>query len=37
VPERPEPVRDLDWDPDRARELGEDAVELWVELLARLP
>jgi aromatic-L-amino-acid decarboxylase len=37
VPERPEPVRDLDWDPGRARELGEDAVELWVELLARLP
>jgi len=37
VPERPEPVRDLDWDPNRARELGEDAVELWVELLARLP
>lgn len=35
--QRPEPVRDLDWDPDRARELGEDAVELWVELLARLP
>jgi aromatic-L-amino-acid decarboxylase len=37
VPERPEPVRDLDWDPDRARRLGEDAVELWTELLARLP
>jgi aromatic-L-amino-acid decarboxylase len=35
--ERPDPVRDLDWDPDRARQLGEDAVELWVELLARLP
>jgi aromatic-L-amino-acid decarboxylase len=35
--ERPEPVRDLDWVSDRARELGEDAVELWVELLARLP
>ena len=37
MPERPEPVRDLDWSPDRARQLGEDAVELWVELLARLP
>jgi aromatic-L-amino-acid/L-tryptophan decarboxylase len=37
VPERPEPFRDLDWDPDRARQLGEDAVDLWVELLARLP
>jgi glutamate/tyrosine decarboxylase-like PLP-dependent enzyme len=37
VPERPEPFRVLDWDPDRARQLGEDAVDLWVELLARLP
>jgi aromatic-L-amino-acid/L-tryptophan decarboxylase len=37
VPSRPEPVPDLDWSPDRARELGEDTVELWVELLARLP
>jgi aromatic-L-amino-acid decarboxylase len=37
VPPRPEPLPDLDWSPDRARELGEDAVELWVELLARLP
>ena len=37
MPEPPEPVRDLDWDPDRVRELGEDAVELWVELLVRLP
>jgi aromatic-L-amino-acid decarboxylase len=36
VPSPPEPVRDLDWSPDRARELGEDTVELWVELLARL-
>ncbi|MBD0283011.1 MAG: aspartate aminotransferase family protein [Thermoleophilaceae bacterium] len=37
MPRRPEPVRDLAWSPDRARELGEDTVELWVELLARLP
>ena len=37
MPERPEPFRVLDWDPDRARQLGEDAVDLWVELLARLP
>jgi aromatic-L-amino-acid/L-tryptophan decarboxylase len=37
VPERPEPVRDLDWSPDRARQLGEDALDLWAELLARLP
>jgi aromatic-L-amino-acid/L-tryptophan decarboxylase len=33
---RPEPVRDLDWDPKRAREIGERAVELWEELLERL-
>ena len=37
MPERPEPVRDLDWSPDRARQLGEDALDLWTELLARLP
>jgi aromatic-L-amino-acid decarboxylase len=37
VPERPEPVRDLDWNPDRARQLGEDALDLWTEVLARLP
>ncbi len=35
--ERPEPVRDLDWAPARAGELGEEVVELWTELLARLP
>ncbi|HEX2416344.1 MAG TPA: pyridoxal-dependent decarboxylase [Thermoleophilaceae bacterium] len=35
--ERPEPVPDLDWDPARARELGDEVVELWTELLARLP
>jgi glutamate/tyrosine decarboxylase-like PLP-dependent enzyme len=34
--ERPEPVRDLDWEPKRARELGEAALDLWEELLARL-
>jgi aromatic-L-amino-acid decarboxylase len=33
----PEPFRDLDWDPKRARELGERALDLWVELLDRLP
>jgi len=37
VPERPEPVRDFDWSPDRARQLGEDVLDLWAELLARLP
>jgi len=35
--EAPEPFRDLDWDSKRARELGERALDLWVELLDRLP
>jgi aromatic-L-amino-acid/L-tryptophan decarboxylase len=30
---KPEPVRDLDWDPERAREFGEQALDLWTELL----
>lgn len=34
---RPDPVRDLDWDPARARALGDAAVELWEEFLRRLP
>jgi aromatic-L-amino-acid/L-tryptophan decarboxylase len=33
---KPEPFPDLDWDPKRARELGEQAVDLWTELLERL-
>jgi len=33
----PEPFRDLDWDPKRARELGERALDLWVEFLEKLP
>ena len=33
----PGPVADLDWKPDRARELGEKALDLWVEFLERLP
>ena len=33
----PDPVPDLDWDPDRARRFGDRAVELWAELLKRLP
>jgi aromatic-L-amino-acid/L-tryptophan decarboxylase len=33
---RPEPFRDLDWDPKRARETGERTVDLWAELLERL-
>ena len=37
MPDRPPPVRDLDWDPARARELGEELVEIWTELLERMP
>jgi hypothetical protein len=33
---KPEPVRDLDWEPKRAREIGERALDLWEELLVRL-
>ena len=33
----PEPVRDLDWDSDRAGEFGADVLELWEEFLQRLP
>jgi glutamate/tyrosine decarboxylase-like PLP-dependent enzyme len=33
----PAPVRDLDWDAERARELGERVMEIWLELLERLP
>lgn len=33
----PAPVRDLDWDASRARELGERVMEIWLELLDRLP
>jgi aromatic-L-amino-acid/L-tryptophan decarboxylase len=36
-PARPAPVPDLDWSPDRARELGEAVVALWRELLERIP
>ena len=35
--ERPEPVRDLDWDPKRARAFADGAVDIWAELLERLP
>jgi glutamate/tyrosine decarboxylase-like PLP-dependent enzyme len=34
---RPEPVTDLAWDAGRARALGAEMVELWAELLERLP
>jgi aromatic-L-amino-acid decarboxylase len=33
---KPEPFRELDWDPKRAREIGERALELWEELLEGL-
>ncbi len=33
---KPEPVRDLDWEPKRAREIGEAALDIWEELLERL-
>jgi aromatic-L-amino-acid decarboxylase len=33
----PAPVTDLAWDADRARDLGSRMVELWGELLERLP
>jgi len=36
-PPAPAPVRDLDWDAGRARELGVGVMEIWLELLERLP
>jgi glutamate/tyrosine decarboxylase-like PLP-dependent enzyme len=33
----PEPVTDLDWDADRAREFGGKVLDIWSELLERLP
>ena len=35
--EAPKPVTDLRWDDDRARTLGGHALDLWMELLQRLP
>jgi aromatic-L-amino-acid/L-tryptophan decarboxylase len=35
-PMKPEPFRDLDWEPKRAREIGEAALDIWQELLERL-
>ncbi len=35
--ERPEPVSDLDWDPERARAFADRAADIWRELLERLP
>jgi aromatic-L-amino-acid decarboxylase len=31
------PVRDLDWGPGKAREFGDRVLDLWIELLERLP
>ena len=31
MPARPDPVPDLDWSPERARELGDEVVALWTE------
>lgn len=33
----PEPFKDLDWEPKRAREIGERALDLWIDLLEQLP
>ena len=33
----PAPVTDLAWDADRAHELGDEVVDLWSEVLERLP
>jgi len=35
-PRRPEPVRDLDWQADRARLFADRAVDLWEEFLKKL-
>lgn len=35
--EPPEPVRDLDWSPERARAFAEGVTAIWTDLLARLP
>ena len=37
VLQRPDPVPQLNWEPKRARRLGEEAVGLWEEFLGRLP
>ena len=33
----PAPVKDLDWDPKRARAFADRTTDLWQELLERLP
>jgi len=34
--ERPDPVTDLDWSPDRARRFTDGVADIWEELLTRL-
>jgi len=34
---RPEPIPDLNWSADQARELGEGTIDIWTEFLATLP
>jgi aromatic-L-amino-acid decarboxylase len=34
---RPAPMRELDWDPDRARAFADGAVDIWQTMLKRLP
>jgi aromatic-L-amino-acid/L-tryptophan decarboxylase len=36
-PSPPPPFRDLDWDPARAREFADRMLDIWQELLDRLP
>ena len=33
----PQPFGDLDWSPERGRAFAEEILELWEELLRRLP
>ena len=37
APDAPPAVPDLDWDPERARVFGERVMQIWLELLERLP
>lgn len=37
APDAPPAVPDLDWAPERARVFGERVLEIWLELLERLP
>jgi aromatic-L-amino-acid decarboxylase len=37
VSRAPEPVPDLDWDPERARAFAEGVTDIWTDVLSRLP